>query len=125
MVTCLALGLPGDSIPPLESELPWTLPPYADKLVHGTLFFLETWFLQRSARWWSRLPSPPAAWKPAAVIALTLAGVTELMQSLIPQRTTDGMDLIANVLGILAFVLCHLMWRRKSRTFDSATEPDV
>ncbi len=110
-ITCLLLCLPGDSISPLEEELPWVLPPHADKLVHGVLFFLETWFLHRSLRWWP-------GFRPvllAVVSALTLALSTELLQGFIPRRNTDGMDLLADGLGILAFVIVHLLRRRRHR----------
>lgn len=116
-LTCLFLLLPGDSISPLERELPWALPPHADKLVHGVLFFLETGFLYRSWRWWPGL-------RPlllAGVSALTLALSTELVQGFIPQRSTDGMDLLANGLGILAFAIVHMLRRRRYADRHGAT----
>lgn len=117
VITCLFLMMPGDSIPPLEDGLPWAIPPHADKVVHGLLFFLETLFLHRSMRWW------PAS-RPllrASGLSLTLALVTELAQGWVPRRNTDGLDLLANSLGVLAFVLVHLMWRRR-RLSTAATE---
>lgn len=104
VITCLLLFVPGDSIPTLEKELPWALPPHADKVVHSALFFLETLFLHRSLRWQPR-PRPILL---ATGSALTLALATELVQGFIPHRTADGWDLIADGLGILAFVFVHL-----------------
>ncbi len=126
---CLALWLPGDSIPALEDDLPWRLPPHADKWVHGLLFFVETLSLHRSARWWPRRRAQGARAHTApglgnaVIVAILLALITEWFQGQIPQRNIDGLDLVANLTGILAFVLLHVLWRRLGRPCGGLGRP--
>lgn len=127
LFTCLVLWLPGDSIPPLEDDLPWTLPPHADKGIHGLLFFIETLFLYRSARWWPhlrRITGTLSSLGSTVIFAMLLALITEWTQGKIPQRTTDGLDLVANFAGIFAFAISHILWRRlRRRSLDAKEFP--
>lgn len=84
LVHLLALYLPG------SPEAGPVGIPHADKLVHVLLFAAPTYLVRRLT----------SAWWPVALIALH-APVSELIQYwLIPYRSGDPLDLVADAVGI-------------------------
>ena len=98
----LALFLPGDTIGGREGW-GWKPPPGSDKVGHVALFFVESWVLHRALHWFPVVGSSSSAFSPwlwAAGVALVLAVGTEWVQHWIPGRDGDGLDLLADTLGI-------------------------
>jgi hypothetical protein len=91
----LALCLPGDTIEG-GGGLPFSPPPGSDKLVHASLFFVETRYLRRAFRA-LRSSSPLAL---AIGVALFLSLATEVAQLSIPGRDGNRYDLLADALGV-------------------------
>lgn len=99
VIVGVCLLVPGDSIHRLDGG-PWPLPAHADKMVHGALFLIEAHVLRRYLRW--RVGAARAL--PLAVAgSLAFAGCSELAQLVIPFRSADGWDLLADAAGILAY----------------------
>lgn len=104
--SALTLGthLPGDSIGEVK---------YNDKLIHFLAFaglaFLANWAWAARRMW---LP-----WKPAVVVGLVClyAAVDELTQQLIPGRTGQWGDWLADTLGALAGTCAFVVLERLSR----------
>lgn len=96
---------PGDRMPQMPQ---WDLPIPMDKLVHFTMF----------------LPFPIVAFfafnlkgslKNIAVlflIGVSLAGLTEIIQSFSPTRSMEGMDFLADCIGIGLSCLLLLLLRK-------------
>ncbi len=80
----------------LPEWLPWPRgvekPSLLDKQIHFVLFLVETLLLLR--------PGVVGTVRRAIAIALALAVGTELLQGLIPTRTADVGDLVANLIGV-------------------------
>ncbi len=81
------------------------LPEGVDKVVHGALFALESYFLHRFFR--HRL-SPSSAVGLTWALGLAMAGLTELCQTAVPGRSADFWDVVADGVGILAWWLWSL-----------------
>ena len=92
-----------------------------DKVAH----FIEygiLGFLLASA--WIPAASSGARWKMAAVVlACILFGcLDETYQLLIPGRSTDGLDVMADALGVVTAVTLWSLWRRKKgRSLQAGT----
>ncbi|MDE0961439.1 MAG: VanZ family protein [Planctomycetota bacterium] len=92
--------LPGDWI---VENLPrsW-LAPGRDKIAHAIGFMLLT----LTFRFWRGPRSTPIQWIPGSLLILTIfALLHELTQQLIPGRSPDGADLVADLIGIVGGVL--------------------
>ena len=113
----VVLWTPGDRIPATDSQW-WTPPPGSDKLVHAGLFFVEVHFLYRALRW---SPAFAGLLYPTA-FAAALAVFTEVGQRMIPERSEDPKDLLANFVGIALFLLVQALPLRSSAT---APEDDL
>lgn len=101
-VVVLSLSL----LPP--ARIPGPRWPGLDKVVHGVEFFvlavLVSWALARgsSGRLFLRLLA-------AAPIMALLAGLTELLQSQVPGRSAEVLDLVADLVGILLGVAAAML----------------
>lgn len=81
-------------------------------MVHFLLFAVLAALL---ARWWSRsgVGAPLLA---AALVALAYGGVTEALQTIVPARSPEWLDLVADAAGALAgAALFGRRLRRSSR----------
>lgn len=89
VVHAVALYLPGSAI-----SGPSSLPPGSDKVVHFLLFAAPAFLIRRiTSRWW-----------PIGLLALH-APVSEVIQwGLVPHRSGDPFDVVADLLGIIAGV---------------------
>jgi VanZ family protein len=75
----------------------------SDKVLHGIGYAVVTFLLLLAAVWapWGgRKPLPKAWWAVAAAVVSLGAGI-ELMQSLVPNRTPELLDVVANVVGVV------------------------
>ncbi len=94
-------SLSGFTLPPLGLE-------FEDKLVHFLIFGILGWLLMRG------MSMETTAWiqKRKVVISLTLAILfaisDEWHQYLTGMRNADPMDLLADTLGIISFILLFL-----------------
>lgn len=96
-VTAASLLLPAD--PDLGDRFPW-LPVPVDKAAHFLLFFVCALVLHRSCA----LELDRGALGVAAGLALAYGCATELLQSLVPMRGPDPLDVLADALGIAVYV---------------------
>jgi VanZ family protein len=77
--------------------------PFADKMVHGGIFALAVWAWTRRWRRW--------AWVIAALFA-THGVISEVIQSrLLPNRTGDAWDVVADLAGVALGLWAALRWR--------------
>jgi VanZ family protein len=74
-----------------------------DKLAHFGIFFLLT------ALFWKAFKF--SLWKIAAILALYGAFV-EIVQEYLTKRTGDIWDWLADMAGVLAFILLRKLWHR-------------
>lgn len=88
--TMLALVTLAMAIPTPQVDVPVD---YADKWVHVVAFFIL-------AAWTAQLhpPSPALWWRGLALVAYGIG--TEAMQALLPWRSADWADVMANALGV-------------------------
>lgn len=91
------LLLPAGLLPfALPNWMPWPRgvegPSLLDKQIHLVLFLVETVLLLR--------PGVLGSWRRALGLSLVLAFGTELLQALVPTRSADVGDLLANLLGV-------------------------
>ena len=89
--------------------------PGLDKVVHVGVFALTVWAL-------GRLLAPvrrfPIGW--VALAAFAHAGLIEMIQSVMPNRSADLLDVLADTVGIaLGLVLWHLERRRRRQRSQS------
>jgi len=96
------LLMPGSQLQDSSAGLPFGLPPWSDKVVHGLLFFFEAMVLDRS---WRRLNRFSQPLRSACMAAVGLGIGTELLQLLIPARGLEGSDLLVNVGAVLLYGL--------------------
>jgi len=108
LVTAVSLLLPVN--PDLGDSFRW-LPLPVDKTAHFVLFLVCCWLLHRSFR----LELPRCALLVAAATTLVYGMATELLQGLVPSRSVDPRDMIANALGVAAYVGWVLGARAKAR----------
>ena len=117
-LTWLLLTLP----PPPAQELPgWAQLPFLaglpaiDKLGHAALFLVLALLLDRAlAGSGRRSRRESLTWTLAAVAVWGAA--TELRQAFVPGRTAEGLDLLADVAGALAYAAAAWLsrgWRRR------------
>ncbi len=90
-----------------EAPPAWLQVPGMDKVLHFALFGLVAFglhFATRGRVWTLRVWRGRALAVPAAVlIPLAVAVVDEGVQALSPHRSADGVDLLADLLGLLCF----------------------
>ncbi len=103
LVVGVLLAAPESALPSVSGWLPEAVQPWADKLVHGFLFFVLAALGLRSAR------ALPGIRRPLVFVAaatLVYAVILELIQTQVPGRGWELFDLVAGILGIgLALVL--------------------
>lgn len=102
LLVLLLLLMPGSRVPNPGDALPFGLPAWFDKVVHGTLFFFEALLLDRS---WRRLPRFSRPLLAALAAAAGLGVATELLQVLIPARGLEFGDLLANLGAVTLYGL--------------------
>jgi VanZ family protein len=93
----LLVPVPVDSAP--EG---WPSIPHADKIVHALLFALGAALLDRR----------PLPLRTAVGISIAYGALLEGIQGLLPYRSAEGMDLLANAAGACCYALGVLSWRR-------------
>ena len=74
----------------------------SDKVLHGIGYSVVTFLLLLAAVWapWGgRKPLPRSPWVVAATIVSLGAGI-ELVQTLVPNRTPEIFDVVANLVGV-------------------------
>jgi VanZ family protein len=89
---------------PQGPQLPSAIP-FADKLAHLLGFAIMQWVLFRSVHFlW---PEQPGSWKlwRAFVVASCLGALLELWQALLPSRSMELLDWVADTLGALLMAL--------------------
>jgi len=95
------LTIPGSSVPLISF---WTFGIPFDSFVHGVLFCIEA-----SLLWLSVLPRysfrkvPLHSLVLIVLITTAFGGSTEILQSFIPERTGDMLDLLADAGGAMCF----------------------
>ena len=102
-------SIPGRQLPPAF--------PYADKLMHLLLYGVLGWLVARALR--SRGAARPTRRRSAgALLAIALfAAADEWHQDLVPGRSSDPVDWMADVLGATAgFALLTTTLRSEQRT---------
>lgn len=85
------------SVAMLAPDLPGAPFPHADKLAHLCLFGGLAAAARLSGGSWRREPGPRALWLLALTMVLAIG--FEAAQMLLPHRSTDVFDLLANLLG--------------------------
>lgn len=103
----LVLLVPGPSFDEPPGPFDHLLPEGSDKVVHFALFGLESYFLHRFLRHGSVFKGLAGGWIVGATcgLALAMAGLTEICQTLVPGRSADFWDVVADSLGILGWWL--------------------
>lgn len=96
-ITAVSLLVPVD--PDLGDHFPW-LPVPVDKAAHFVLFLVCVALVHRSFS----LEFDRAALTIAAALTVFYGLATELLQSLVPTRTFDPLDIVANTLGVAVYV---------------------
>ena len=114
-ITAASLLLPAN--PDLGDHFRW-LPVPIDKAAHFMLFLVCTWLVHRSLAF--ELVRRAAA--VAAISTLAYAIATELLQSLVPTRSLDSRDIVANALGIAVYVGWALRGRSTLGRFERDRE---
>ncbi|MEO3938398.1 VanZ family protein [Dermatophilaceae bacterium Soc4.6] len=95
----------------VEGPVAWT-----DKLVHPLLFLVPmlVW-----SRWWGR-------WQPVAAVLAAHAVVSEVVQhGLLPHRSGDPWDSVADLLGVGVGILAAVVLRRAGRSAASRPQGAV
>lgn len=91
-------------VPPEQASLGW------DKLNHLVAFAALAWCAMFGYR------SNPRGTRLAVLLALlAFGGAIELLQLLVPQRSAEWADLLADGLGIVVGALLALGWLRRRR----------
>lgn len=103
LILAVAMLAPGGAVPRVPT-FDWV-----DKALHFALFLVMTVLLTRSLRASGRFHRPALA---AATFALVYAALLETLQALIPGRSCDPADLVANALGVLAALPLQSMAKR-------------
>jgi VanZ family protein len=106
VLVLLACWTPGDPNPSVRI-------PGLDKVVHATLFFLESFFLLRVLRRGRSNGRIPCLG--TAALSGTLAVLTEVGQLWVPNRAGSVRDLLADALGILLCLAWFRLRRRDSQ----------
>lgn len=101
----IAILMPGSDVPSIGIQ-------NLDKLVHFGMFAVITACFWGEYTWKNkRLPSMLVPWLSIEAFAL----ITEFMQILVPGRSCDMKDFVADSLGIILAILCaKLWWNKKS-----------
>jgi len=91
---------------------PWLAPlrPWADKIVHGVVFFIMAVLGYRSLRTLPRLRRPLIV---TAISVLAYSALLELLQSYSLVRRSEFSDLTANAVGVLVFGVTTWLARRR------------
>lgn len=91
--------------------------PHADKILHAFEFAVLAWLLARAL-----FPSAPisrlrarALWAAAGIFCLIYALSDEFHQSLVPGRTCEISDLVADSVGILSGLTAFRLFKRRGR----------
>lgn len=77
---------------------------HIDKLAHFGVFFILTGFLKRAFR--------APIWLYIVILAAYGAGV-EYVQGMIPHRQASFADFVADVAGILSYLLISAVWHKR------------
>ncbi|MCU0416484.1 MAG: VanZ family protein [Cytophagaceae bacterium] len=102
----IATLLPGKSIPSVSLFR-------FDKLIHAGIFGIFAWLCWRGWVHYSASPRHPIWWSIGGFTILWSIGI-EGMQSLIPDRSMDLYDMIANTIGVLiAGIISYFIHVRK------------
>ncbi|MEI6455128.1 MAG: hypothetical protein WCO93_02470 [bacterium] len=110
----LLTTLPGSVFPELPRFMDLFQP---DKLVHVFIFLVFVFLLVRGFR----MEGTPLVIRRNAVtigltIAVTIGGITEIMQGLvIPMRFASPYDFIANVSGSILGTFLFIIWEKRKR----------
>jgi VanZ family protein len=97
---------PGDQIP---DNFLWNLP-YIDKIIHLGLFFIQGILLLKSSeRFGSKTKRQYYKIILVLIIGTVFAIFVETFQILIPYRSFDTMDLLANFTGLLLGTCIYLV----------------
>lgn len=108
---------------PMDSGGGPSMWPYLDKVVH-----FGAWFALAVTLWpVVRGPKPTTPWGRAAILVLALGlwGIAvELLQGLVPPRTPDAYDALADLVGAIVGTLAIIAWGARSRrTTPIESEP--
>ncbi len=111
----LLSSVPGDGFPAVtfgKGFLPDFIAENPDKMFHGFLYAVLTWFAFRAV---FRTHSNPYRTMALAVILSAIYGATdEWHQFYVPMRSCDIMDWLADVSGgLLAVGVCYLIYVRR------------
>jgi VanZ family protein len=109
--TAAVLGLTVSSL----GRLDWIVETLNDKLLHGVAFALGTWVWAMALRGIGKSALP--AIFAGGFISFALGGMIEYLQHLVPGRSSDPADLVANTIGIIAVIsLLLLKYRQHNPT---------
>lgn len=86
--------------------------PGGDKIGHFCLFGGLAWLLNWSLKY-RGLRLGPSSLQWGAIVVMGFAAGEEFTQQFFPNRTLDGVDLLADFCGIACFSMLQLAWRRR------------
>ncbi len=92
--------------------------PLWDKVAHMVEFAILGFLSQRAARLTWPGGFSDSAWRRGGVVlvcGMAVAGLDELLQSMVPGRATSATDFLSDVLGLVLGLILDLQLRRGSR----------
>ena len=87
--------------------------PYLDKLAHFGIFFVLTAFLKRAFN--------ASFWVYLIVLSGYGAGV-EYIQGMLPHRSASFADFIADVSGVISYLIFNLVWHKRNDEYEYESE---
>ena len=106
LLVLVAVLMPSSGTPTVEI-------PHADKIVHAGMFVVLTvcFYLEYLS---AKKELPNAICVFMGIIAF--GGLTEVLQSLTPDRTMDIYDLVADTIGGLTVIVAMKLWYKKNHS---------
>lgn len=91
-------------------------PPSLEREIFFTLSHVGGFFILAGLWWWALRPhfkKPERVFIWMSIITLVFGAVTEYAQNFVPTRGATWVDFLANVAGVLLFIVLVRFWQRK------------